>query len=214
MTVDDAAPHDVLEENVGRLFDRLEGGSPVPATVRTRILARLLQETSPSRTPRAVLARRSVRWVGLAAALFVAAALLTGDREQPQKPGSRSVSFAIHLLAAGPGLGVVEASSWQGGEPIRIHSERQVSNVDVESARVVRTGSGCQVDIRLTSEGTGKLARLTRAHVGERLALVIDGKVVMTPTIRSEIAQGEVALTGGFSDARCEQIARGLSARN
>jgi preprotein translocase subunit SecD len=123
------------------------------------------------------------------------------------------VSFAIHLVAAGPGRGVVMASSWQDGESVHVHSERQVSNVDVEAARVARTDSGCQVDIRLTGAGSRKLSRLTRNHVGERLALVIDGKVAMTPTIRSEITQGAVALTGDFTDARCEEIARGLSVR-
>jgi hypothetical protein len=36
----------------------------------------------------------------------------------------------------------------------------------------------------------------------------------MTPTIRSEISGGELALTGDFTDARCEEIARGLSLRD
>jgi hypothetical protein len=233
MAADNGTQQEVLEGNVGRLFDRLKSGPPMAVDARTRILERLLQETQPSRwTFAGFVVRRGVRWAGLAAGLLVAAALLTGHRDQPAKLGSSTVvkgagsvaresptdvtgvRFAIHLLASGPGLGVVEAASLEGGEPVRIHSERQVSNVDVESARVVRTASACQVSIRLTEEGTGKLARFTRNHIGERLALVLDGKVAMTPTIRSEIAQGDVALTGDFTDARCQEIARALSARN
>lgn len=217
MSVDDAVPHDVLDENVGRLFDRLRSRDPMPGAARVRILDRLLREASPpARSTRgADRARRWVRWGGLAAVLFVAAGLLTGDRDEPATSAGREagVSFAIHLVAAGPGLGVVMASSSQGGGPVPIASERHVSNVDVEEARVARTGSGCRVDIRLTETGSRKLARLTRDHVGERLALVIDDEVAMTPTIRSEIAQGTVALTGDFTDARCEEIARGLSLR-
>jgi hypothetical protein len=41
--------------------------------------------------------------------------------------------------------------------------------------------------------------------------LVIDSEVVMTPTIRSEIPEGLVLLTGRSSDFPCEEIARGLS---
>ncbi len=86
-----------------------------------------------------------------------------------------------------------------------------MSNSDVESAWVTQADSGCQVEVRLTHEGAEKLARLTRSHIGEQLALVIDGEVVMTPTIRSEIGQGLVLLTGDFSDPDCEEIARGLA---
>lgn len=231
MAADDAAPQEVLEGNVGRLFGLLRKGTPMSDAARSRTLERLLQEASPRPTLPHLLARRSVRWAALAAGLLVATTLLTSHRHTPPTAGASGpaghigaaatgpstndalVNFAIHLLAAGPGQGVVEASSVQGGEPVRIHSERQVSNADVESARVVRTSSGCQVDITLTEEGTGKLARLTRDHIGEGLALVLDGKVVMTPTIRSEITQGKVALTGSFTDARCGEIARSLSAR-
>ncbi|HVO12135.1 MAG TPA: hypothetical protein VMX54_15450 [Vicinamibacteria bacterium] len=217
MTADDREPQGILEANVSRLFERLKEPDLRAETTRRRILDRLLQETSlPRRTRTGAIARRWMRWAGLAAALVVIAGLLTIDRDRPAKTGNGNpvVSFAIHLLATGPGPGVVEASSAQGGEPLRIHPERQVSNVDVQSARAVRAGSGCRVDIHLTNEGAGKLARLTRNHIGERLAVVIDGRVVMTPMIRSEIVRGEVALTGDFTNARCEQIARGLSARN
>lgn len=219
-----------LEENVRRLFERLERGGAMAETTRDRILHRLLREATPPRSTRAV--RRWVRWVGLAAALLVASGIiLTGALDnvgEPRGPetaekragtvtaespaGPTLVGFAIHLLASGPGRGVVEASSAESGGAVYIQSERYVSNADVESARVERVPSGCQVEIRLTREGTDKLARLTRGHIGDRLAMVIGGEVVMSPTIRSEITQGLVLLTGKFSDSRCEEIARGLSA--
>jgi len=196
---------------------------PTSDTTRDRLLDRLLQEASLPRSTRAGRGgRRWVRWASLAAALFVAAALLTNDLDEPADSRGRGsvtteslaeatlVSFAIHLLAGGPGRGVVEAASPEGGEPVHIHQERHVSNADIESAWVEQADTGCQVGVRLTDEGTEKLARLTRNHIGERLALVIDGEVVMAPTIRSEITQ-DLVLTGDFSDSRCQEIADGLS---
>ena len=214
-----------LEQNVRRLFGRLERGGPMSETTRDRILGELLQETPRPRSTRGV--RRWIRWAGLAAALFVAAGILTVNLDDPAGPGSTTrstgpvtagsadhatlVSFAIHLLAGGPGGGVVEASSAESGDPVYLQPERHVSNADVESAWVERAESGCQVGIRLTDEGAAKLARLTEDHIGDRLALVIDGAVVMTPKIRSKVTSLGL-LTGDFSDSRCEEIARGLSA--
>lgn len=219
----DQQPRDDLEKNVRRLFGQLERGGPMPET-RDRILERLLRETPGPRPTRAV--RRSIRWIGLAATLFVATALLTVTLDDPagSKTPERNagpvaaeatgdetlVTFAIHLLAAGPGTGVVEASNASGGEPVHLRPERYVSNADVESAWVEQAESGCQVGVRLTDEGADKLARLTQDHIGDQLALVIDGEVVMTPTIRSKITSLGV-LTGDFSDARCGEIASGLS---
>jgi len=224
---------DGLDENIRRLFQRLDAEDPVPDTTRDRILARLLQEAavSPSKGARPGW-RRRIRWAGLAAGLLLGVGLLTdalndsGPPLEGKAPESAAgsgaaepvarqplVRFAIHLLANGPGVGVVEAASAESGRPVHIRQERYVSNADVESARVEHAGSGCQVSIRLTRAGTEKLARLTRDHVGDRLALVVDGKVEMTPTIRSEITEGLVKLTGDFTDARCAEIARGLSPR-
>ena len=211
-----------LEANVGRLFGSLEKKAGVSESDRARILERLVQEASASRAlPAAGRGRRRARWVGMAAGLVLATGALSvgwfGSQEPAGAPGSPTGSgttlarFAIHLLAAGPGLGVVEAASPEDGETLYVHSERHVSEADVQSASVEPADAGCRVGIRLTTHGTRKLADLTRDHVGERLALVIDGQVVMSPTIRSEISQGLVVLTGDFSDARCEEIARGLS---
>jgi hypothetical protein len=222
----------VLEANVQRLFGRLGAKAAVSQFDRARILALLLQTpATPQAQPTRSGERRWVRWAGMAAVLLIATAVLTVDRfdpaesrgtkvvtEQGRTPGRTTPShtmlagFAIHLLATGPGFGVVEAAGPGGGETLYVRSERHVSEADVASAWVESADPGCRVGIRLTADGTRKLAELTRNHVGDRLALVLDGQVVMSPTIRSEISQGLVVLTGDFSVARCEEIARGLSA--
>ena len=79
-----------LEENVRRLFGRLESGGPTSDATRDRILDRLLQEASLPRSTRAGRGgRRWVRWASLAAALFVAAALLTTDLDEPGESRGR-----------------------------------------------------------------------------------------------------------------------------
>lgn len=219
MTIDEG--HEAqLEDNVGALFERLRVRAPVSDAARAAVLARLLEETPGSSGHRAPMRRRRwLRWTGLAAALLLAASMLTWDRVDlagnapTAGETGPATAFAIHLLANGPGIGVVEAATPKGGESVYVSSERHVSEADVDSARVEETVSGCRIGIRLTPAGTRRLAELTRDHVGGRLAVVLDGKVVMSPTIRSEITDGLVTLTGNFTKRRCEEIAQRMSAR-
>jgi len=115
-----------------------------------------------------------------------------------------SVSFAIHLLAGTP----ASADSLKSGQ--RLLPKRYVSNSDVESASVVPDGASCAIQVQMTPAGTKKLALLTREHFGEQLAMVIDGRVEMAPTIRSVIDDGLVKVTGRFTQADCQQIVSGL----
>lgn len=57
--------------------------------------------------------------------------------------------------------------------------------------------------IALEPEAQSRLAGLTTEHVGENLALVVEGKVVSEPRITAPITQGRLQLTpGAGGDAR------------
>ncbi|MCL1891797.1 MAG: protein translocase subunit SecD [Alphaproteobacteria bacterium] len=49
------------------------------------------------------------------------------------------------------------------------------------------------------SSGARRFARLTTEHVGERFAIVLDGKVLSAPTIREPIPGGRGQISGGFT---------------
>lgn len=53
------------------------------------------------------------------------------------------------------------------------------------------------VEFQLTQPAAEVLRRHTRDHIGEFLAIVLDGRAVSVPTIRSEIAEGAVAIEFG-----------------
>lgn len=53
------------------------------------------------------------------------------------------------------------------------------------------------ISITMTPEGTRRLKEATTANIGRRLAIVVDGKVLIAPTIRSAIWGGSVSLTMG-----------------
>ena len=49
------------------------------------------------------------------------------------------------------------------------------------------------------ASGTRRFAKLTTEHVGERFAIVLDGKVLSAPTIREPIPGGRGQISGGFT---------------
>ncbi|MEE1110991.1 MAG: protein translocase subunit SecD, partial [Alphaproteobacteria bacterium] len=49
------------------------------------------------------------------------------------------------------------------------------------------------------ASGARKFAKLTTEHVGERFAIVLDGKVLSAPVIREPIPGGRGQISGGFS---------------
>jgi hypothetical protein len=218
---DEEMKRDLLESNLRRLFGRLEEDGDMTSDTRAEILSRLQDEASAvgSRPPQARAVRhRWVRWATAAAALLVAGGLFlwpgsrnaTPTRQVAVPATARPtdapfVSFAIHLLEG-------TASADNSHEAPHLLPKRYVSNADVESASVVHHGTSCAIKIQMTPAGAEKLAKLTREHIGEKLALVIDGKVQMTPTIRSEMAK-DVMVAGHFSDANCRHIVAGLTGK-
>jgi SecD/SecF fusion protein len=54
-------------------------------------------------------------------------------------------------------------------------------------------------NVRLVFDGAQRdqLTAVTTAHVGDRIALVLDGKVLMAPRLRDPITGGEVVVYGG-----------------
>ncbi|WP_191017854.1 protein translocase subunit SecD [Treponema zioleckii] len=73
------------------------------------------------------------------------------------------------------------------------------SHVKTANVSTSRTGE-TEVTFLLDAEGAEIFAKFTGAHVGERLAIVSDEKVKSDAVIKSAIPDGQVALTGSFSN--------------
>ncbi len=56
-----------------------------------------------------------------------------------------------------------------------------------------------EVRLKFTSEGAESFAEVTKNNVGERLAILLDGKVMSAPAIREPILSGQAQISGDFS---------------
>jgi preprotein translocase subunit SecD len=88
-----------------------------------------------------------------------------------------------------------------------------VDGSDAEEA-TARQGTpastGWSVNVQLSEEGSEALASATRASVGDRIAIVVDGLVVSAPTVAEPITAGAVVVAGGLSENEAERLASSL----
>ena len=96
--------------------------------------------------------------------------------------------------------------------PVWISPEVALTNRDVTLAYPTRTTENrpC-VGVIFTEEGALKFARLTKSHIGELLAVILDGRVTMAPKIAEEITGGRAIINGNFTEEETRSIAVGLS---
>jgi preprotein translocase subunit SecD len=95
--------------------------------------------------------------------------------------------------------------------PLWISPEVALSNRDIARAYVDRTPEGKPgVGILLTEEGALKLARLTKSHIGENVAIILDGRVMSVPKIMAEITEGRAIIHGEFTEEAAGSLAKGI----
>lgn len=69
------------------------------------------------------------------------------------------------------------------------------------------------LSITLTDEDATTFADWTADHIGERLAMVIDGEVVIAPTIQDAITGGVVHITGNYTQDDIRELLDKITGR-
>ena len=103
----------------------------------------------------------------------------------------------------------------------------ELSMEDIVSARASKSLFNediYEVSAKLTPEGRGRLARLTRdykphgaknsSNQGRALAIVVNGELVAAPIIMTEIDMGEFIITGKFTKEEAVNLAAALNSKN
>ena len=94
---------------------------------------------------------------------------------------------------------VVGASTSDGRQRLRTYVlAEEPQFLDVSDAIVVDDGSSA-VEVSLTTAGSSVFARSTRDNIRRRLALLLDGEVLIAPTVQERISGGRLRITLGAS---------------
>lgn len=136
---------------------------------------------------------------------LVAGYPLTGEEAAPH------TKIALHLAEDKPTEQCKEVTVSSTNQKVYLHPEALLTEKDVAEAKVTQTDKGVpEISVTFTKEGGKKMARLTEANQGKRLAIVVDGKVISAPVIRSKVADRAV-ITGNFTKAEAEKIAKEIN---
>jgi preprotein translocase subunit SecD len=84
---------------------------------------------------------------------------------------------------------------------------------ELDGAEVAHDNGMWSLNLDLNTRDTRTFADWTTAHAGERLAIVIDGEVLVAPTIQSAITGGEVQITGNYTRDDVEELLADLTGR-
>lgn len=131
-------------------------------------------------------------------------------RAEKSPAGGGDAKLAIHLAEARPTEGCREAADSSTRRKIYLHTQSVVTEKDVTKVNATEIGNGLPaISVTLTKEGGEKMAKVTEGNLGKMLAILVDGKVLCAPVIRSKLAD-RVVITGKFTKAETERIAREL----
>lgn len=173
---------------------------------------------------------RQLRWTLAGAALallLISPGLLAygADDATSNRPSERAaVQREIGLLE----IRVTSSAPLEGYEPFELPDSDEVlylapdavlTEADIRDAALEPAKQATSVKeepeppriaIRFTEQGAETFARLTRDHINEKLAILIEGQLVSAPIVKAEITGGRAIITGDFSREEAERIVKGL----
>lgn len=97
------------------------------------------------------------------------------------------------------------------GAPVVVKWESLLPPDPVESAEAVQRDWGWTVYLQLTDEARAAFADVTTEYLGHSIALVVDGVVLMKPSIREPITGGSMLISGDFDQEAAVRLAAMLN---
>ncbi len=151
-----------------------------------------------------------VRFVAMLAAAAIAV-LFLGERIWSPliRDVYAAVRFEVRLAEDQPAPGLREAKVAGTGRSIYLHDEVVVTNGDIATASLIRVGSAYNVRVEFKASGAEKMRVATARHIGEPVAILLDGEVIMAPVLRSPI-DNSAQITGNFTKADAERVVTGI----
>ena len=94
------------------------------------------------------------------------------------------------------------------------YKSTDLTGKNLKSTDVVYASQGLskpEVSLNFDSEGAKLFAKITKDNIGKQVAIYLDGKIISSPTVQSEITNGEAVITGNFSIDEAKELKRRLN---
>lgn len=142
--------------------------------------------------------------------LGLALAAVTARAQSAPTPPLR-VAFR---LAADDSVGGWEPLTAAGGGEVCYVSPEVLLDQRSIAAATARAGERGYwiVDVTMTGAGAKLLAAVTAEHIGRRLGIVVNGRLLNAPVIRSPITGGRACIAGSFPPEEARRLAAAIVA--
>ncbi len=141
------------------------------------------------------------RWCWLGAALLVS---LGGCQPTTEQPPAQEITLHLAQREATPTLQEMqdrEGRSWW------IEKQAQLCCQDFRSAELMLDENNApMVVVHLSDDASTRLATLTRENIGQVMAILVDGELLIAATVMSEISGGQLALRGFSSVEQAQRL--------
>ena len=127
-------------------------------------------------------------------------------------PAGARAAVRIHLATDVPHPGYSAMSAPKGESALYVAPDAVLTERDIVEAHVVEERANMySVSIQFSPAAAEKLAQLTKEHMRDFVAILVDGKLVTAAKIMDEIKGGEVMITGDFGREEAEKIAGSIA---
>ncbi|MBF0130331.1 MAG: protein translocase subunit SecD [Alphaproteobacteria bacterium] len=106
-----------------------------------------------------------------------------------------------------PGSQLLPSSDPQGPPKYLVRKRVEVSGDALVGAQPTYEDGRPVVSFRFNAPGGKKFGKVTQENVGKNLAIVLDGRVISAPVIRSPILGGNGIISGSFSTQEAQDLA-------
>lgn len=116
----------------------------------------------------------------------------------------------IRLAETAPGAGLIESVVQGSDQRVYLHPTPLATGADVTSARVVEPSAGLfGVSVTFSDAAAARIASGTAAHLGRPMAIVLDGNVMSSGTVRAPFSNS--AVITGVTEVKAQQLAARLA---
>jgi len=113
-----------------------------------------------------------------------------------------------------PGYVIKTYKSTYNGKPVEsrllVKRTPELSGEHVDRAFAYYDAQGYGVSLNLDSQGAKMFDEIAGKHVGEQLAIMLDGEVISAPQLKTNFYGGHASISGNFSDKEARDLASAL----
>lgn len=187
--------------------DPLRNDPPRDEAAREHLRQTMLRAAASERTPPPARVRLRLLAAATATVVVGAGALSYQLGTFGTTPLFAAVRFEVRLAEEAPAPGLIVAQAAGSARLLYLHPEIIVNNDDIDHAWTFQDAVGFGVAMKFLPSGALRVQQATAAHVGRPVALLIDGRVVSVPTVRSAISDSASISGAGYTQAEAQRIA-------